>query len=119
MYTDRILEHYHHPRHHGTCAAASHHAEARNPTCGDALKVTLTIEGNRITCARFDGDGCAISQSAADILMTHINDASVQTLKQMDARAMLDLLGIPISAGRMKCALLALETAHRAVEQEM
>ncbi len=115
LYQEHILDHYHNPRHSGHCTDATHHADAHNPSCGDTLAIDLVIDDDVIVNGAFTGDGCAISQAAASILLDYVIGKSVETLEKMDASAMIKLLDVPLSPARIKCGLLALETAHKAL----
>lgn len=69
LYRELILDHAKNPRHFGSLDQATHTAEGVNPLCGDKLKVYFTIgEDNRISDARFEGSGCAISVASASLL---------------------------------------------------
>jgi nitrogen fixation NifU-like protein len=115
-YQEKILDHYHHPRKHGELANATHHAKGRNTSCGDTMKFDLIIKNNIITDIAFVGDGCAISQAAASILAEHTCGHSVDELKKINKDVMLKLLEIPLLPARIKCGLLALETAQNATK---
>ena len=108
LYRDYILEHYKRPRNFGELEPHDLEALEHNPLCGDELGVHIRVKDGRIEDLRFHGHGCAISQASASI--------ASEELKGMDARArsassdadwMIELLGIPVSATRRKCALLA------------
>jgi nitrogen fixation NifU-like protein len=72
--------------------------------------VQLALDGaGRIEDVRFSGHGCAISQAAASMASDEVKGMQVDELLTLDRSFVLDLLGIDISATRMKCALLSLK----------
>jgi nitrogen fixation protein NifU and related proteins len=110
LYREQILEHYKKPHNWGELDGADFEFEDYNPLCGDELKVQLKVDGNeRITDVRFSGHGCAISQASASMASDEIVGMPVADLLKLDRSFVLDLLGIDISATRMKCALLSLK----------
>jgi nitrogen fixation NifU-like protein len=110
LYREQILEHYKQPHHWGELDDADLEFEDNNPLCGDELKVQLKVDGdNRIEDVRFSGHGCAISQAAASMASDEIVGMQIDDLLRLDRSFVLDLLGIDISATRIKCALLSLK----------
>lgn len=106
---DFIIEHYKNPQNYGHLENPDIVHEEGNPSCGDQIRIELKIDNNRISDVRFSGKGCAISQAAASILTEEIKGKTLDEVKQFDKQKMLDLLGIEVSAMRLKCALLALK----------
>lgn len=115
IYQEEILEHYHNPLNQGHLQGATHEHCSLNPTCGDRICMELIINDEEITAISFSGEGCAISQAAASMLTERIKDGSVGALKNLSKDDMLEMLGVQLSPNRMKCGLLALESAHAAL----
>ena len=115
LYRDYILEHYKHPRNFGELEEHDLEAHEHNPLCGDELGVQIVLDGDRIEDLRFQGHGCAISQAAASIASEELKGMKVADVERLGADWMIDLLGIPVSATRRKCALLNLKVVRGAV----
>lgn len=116
MYRRHILEHYKNPRNFGAVEDPDLDEEGANPTCGDELRVTARIEDGRIADVRFEGHGCAISQAAASMLTEELVGEPLETVEGMEKDDVLDMLGIPVSPVRVKCAVLALVTLKGGVD---
>ena len=110
LYREHILEHYKRPQNFGSLPDADLEFRDSNPLCGDEYRVQLKLDGEgRIADLRFDGQGCAISKAACSMVSDEVKGMSLDDLLRLDRRTVLDLLGIEISATRMKCALLSLK----------
>ena len=114
LYRDYILDHYKQPRNFGELDEHDLDAHDHNPLCGDELGVHIRLDDGKIAELRFHGHGCAISQAAASIASDEYVGMDVSAVGELDADWILDLLGIPISATRRKCALLNLKVMRGA-----
>ena len=119
LYRENILEHYKRPHNWSPPAPGLDRVDLQfhdlNPLCGDELTVKLAVgEDDRIEGVRFEGHGCAISQAAASMASDEVTGMKVSEVLALDREFVLDLLGIEISAQRMKCALLSLKVLKSA-----
>lgn len=110
--------------------------EGVNPSCGDDIFLKLKLEGDIITDAAFEGDGCAISQASADIMLSMIvgkkkdealrmgktfmkmikGEASEEEIDSLEeASALRDIAHMP---ARVKCAVLGWRTLKEALGDE-
>lgn len=115
MYQENILDHSRYPRHWGLLEQFSHHAHDDNPLCGDQLEITIQVdESDTIIAIGWDGDGCAISQAAASMLGETLVGQSLDAAKAINKETIFELIGIPLSMNRVKCALLSLKVVKAA-----
>lgn len=104
-----ILELYKHPSDFGVLTKYTHSGEKHNASCGDEFSLQLQVENNIIMDAKFQGAGCAISTASCCLLLDAIKGKKLSVVQKMTSEHMVEMLGIPISAGRIKCATLALD----------
>ncbi|TXH08293.1 MAG: SUF system NifU family Fe-S cluster assembly protein [Candidatus Moraniibacteriota bacterium] len=115
LYQDQILDHYRNPRNFGSLEKPTHVAEVKNPTCGDSLHMDIAVQNGTIADVRFSGSGCAISQASASLLIEYVKGKTVKTALSLGPQDILELLGVPLSPGRVKCGLLSLETLKKSL----
>ena len=117
LYADNILEHFRHPRGKGDLGTASIVHHESNPSCGDEMTVSIQIEEEKIKTIKWDGVGCAISQAAMSMLIEELEDLRIDDVFALSKQDIFDLLGVPISLRRTKCALLCLHTVKNALHK--
>ena len=117
LYRDFILEHYRNPHNRGVLQPHDLHFADSNPTCGDELSMTIQLDDAKqhVADVAHDGRGCAISQASASILTDELRGMSLDELREMDPREVVENLGVPIGPARLKCALLSYKVLQGAV----
>jgi nitrogen fixation NifU-like protein len=135
LYRENLMDHYRHPRNHGTLEHPDCEAEGKNPLCGDHVEIALQVEDDRITAVRFVGHGCAISKASASLMTQAVQGktrAEAEALFQrfhalvlgQDPNGGKDLGQLVVFSGvsrfpvRVKCASLAWHTLKAALASE-
>lgn len=116
LYREVIIDRYKNPQYRGALNPHDITFEDDNPLCGDHIRVDLRVdEHGTVTEAVFDGQGCAISQASADLLMESIQGKSLEEVKALSKEDLLEMLGIELGPVRLKCALLSLKVLKAGV----
>ena len=137
LYQEVILDHNKNPRNFREMETATNTADGHNPLCGDALKVYLEMENEKVKDVSFLGSGCAISKASASIMTQTVKGKSREEAEKMfdefhrmvtgelDEETEENSLGkLKIFAGvrefpaRVKCASLSWHTLHAALHGE-
>ena len=128
FYNEILTEHNLHPYHKHDLPNANLVVEGVNPSCGDDIFLKLRVENGVIEDGAFVGDGCAISQASADIMLdlvigrkkedalhlanlflkmikSGVTESELQQLEE--AGALQDVSHMP---ARVKCAVLGWHT---------
>ena len=128
FYNEVLTDHNMHPIHKHPIDNPNLVLEGVNPSCGDDIVLQLRVEDDKIVEGSFVGEGCAISQASADIMLELIigkskdealslsdafmrmirNEASEEDIELLDeAGALKDISHVP---ARVKCAVLGWHT---------
>ncbi len=141
LYRELILDHARSPRHFGKLEGATHSAEGINPLCGDKLKIYFAIDPDgRISDAKFEGSGCAISVASASLLtdkviglksgdaleffsarvarLTGTPENGDEPASTVDLGKLKALEGVKEFPSRVKCATLAWHAMNSAIQHK-
>jgi len=117
MYREIILDHYKNPRNFGKIKNANAKAEKKNPLCGDEMAMDIKLsKTGKIDDIKFHGAGCSVSRAGGSILTEAIKGKTLSQMKKYSDKDFLKEMAAPITPARKKCALLALETARKALD---
>ncbi len=87
LYQSVIIEHDRSPRNFRTIDGATHHADGRNPLCGDEVSVELVVsDDGTIADVAFQGTGCAVSRASASMMTVALRDQSTEHALELFAR---------------------------------
>ena len=117
LYGEIILDHFKNPRNAGELTNAQISGEDLNPLCGDKVKVWLQVNtAGVVEQFSFIGDGCAISIASTSIIGEEIAGKSLTELENLENEKIYEMIGVPISPGRVKCALLGITCIKKAIK---
>lgn len=117
MYQEIILDYYRNPRNKGILPHPDIVSHDANTSCGDEITMHVLIKDGRIGNCRFTGKGCAISLAAVSMLTEYALGKSLEEVAKFNKQDALNLINIPISCMRLKCALLGLKVLKLGVLQ--
>ena len=135
FYNEILIEHNLHPEHKHDLPDANLVLEGVNPSCGDDIWLKLKVEDRMITDGAFVGDGCAVSQASADMMLDliigkskedalkladiffgmikgEVSDEELDSLEE--ASVLKDVAHMP---ARVKCAVLGWHTREEMLKE--
>jgi len=119
IYKENILDHNRNPHNKKALGDFDLKGEGRNVSCGDSIVLFIKFgKDGKIIDVGFEGDGCAISQAATSMLTDKIKGMSMKDLKLLSPGDIYNMLGIKISLGRTKCALLPYEALNEGFKKQ-
>jgi nitrogen fixation NifU-like protein len=93
MYSQAVLDHFQNPRNAGTLDAATATVSVENPVCGDILELSVRVEAERITEARFRTRGCVTAMACSSLLTELLRGKAPAEIRGITPEQMSEALG--------------------------
>ena len=115
MYSEKVMDHFEHPRNVGEIENPSGMGTVGNAKCGDIMRIYLDIDENQIIRdVKFKTFGCGAAVATSSMATTMVKGKSVQEAMEVTNKAVLEALdGLP--PVKVHCSLLAEEAIHAAL----
>ena len=114
LYSDKVMDHFLHPRNVGMMEDANGIGEVGNAKCGDIMKMYLKIEDDTIQDVKFETFGCGSAIASSSMATEMIKGKPVSEAMQLTNKAVAEALdGLP--AYKMHCSVLAEEAVQAAL----
>ena len=114
MYSEKVMDHFAHPRNVGELPDANGIGEVGNAKCGDIMRMYLKIEHNTIVDVKFMTFGCGAAIATSSMATELIKGKSVDEALQLTNKAVAEALdGLP--PVKMHCSVLAEEALRSAI----
>jgi len=111
---ERLREHLEHPTGRGVRPPGAHDGAAGGAACGDLIRISLRVDGERVDAAGFEASGCGTMTAAGSAVVTLVEGAGVLDAARVGAHEIADELG-GLSPGKFHAADLAADALHRAL----
>ena len=115
LYSEKVMDHFLHPRNVGVIEDADGVGEVGNAKCGDIMKIFLKIDDGVVTDAKFSTFGCGSAIASSSMATEMIIGQPVDKVMELTNKAVAEALdGLP--AHKMHCSVLAEEAIKSAIE---
>ena len=115
LYSEKVMDHFLHPRNVGVIEDADGVGEVGNAKCGDIMKIYLKIDNEIITDVKFETFGCGSAIASSSMATEMIKGKPVTEALELTNKAVAEALdGLP--AHKMHCSVLAEEAIKNALE---
>ena len=118
MYRKQILELARSPHNYGDLESPiTHKFKQENFLCGDGIEVQLNIKDGIVQEVKFKGQGCALCTASASLVTDKVKSMEVKDVENLGEKDILNILNIPVTPGRMDCAMITLKAIKNALKK--
>ena len=114
LYSEKVMDHFRHPRNVGSIENADGIGEVGNAKCGDIMKIYLKIDNDIVTDVKFETFGCGSAIASSSMATELIKGKPLSEVLQLTNKAVTEALdGLP--AHKLHCSVLAEEAIQAAI----
>ncbi len=113
-YSDKVMDHFLHPRNVGEISDASGVGTVGNPICGDVMKMYLKVDKDIIIDAKFKTFGCGAAISTSSMVTEMVKGKTIEEALQITNKAVAEALG-GLPAVKLHCSVLAEQALRSAL----
>ena len=115
VYNEKVMDHFRNPRNVGEVEHADGIGQAGNPVCGDIMELSIKVENDVITDAKFKTFGCGAAIATSSMVTELVKDKTVDEALAVSNKAVADALG-GLPPVKMHCSVLAEEALKAAID---
>ncbi len=115
LYSEKVMDHFTHPRNLGKMDDADGVGEVGNAKCGDIMKIYIKVNDGIITDVKFNTFGCGSAIASSSMATEMIKGKPIAQALELSNKAVVEALdGLP--AHKLHCSVLAEEAVRAAVK---
>ncbi|MDO8749317.1 MAG: Fe-S cluster assembly scaffold protein NifU [Candidatus Omnitrophota bacterium] len=115
QYSEKVMDHFLHPRNIGEIPDASGIGNVGNPVCGDIMRLYIKVDNGKIIDIKFKTFGCGAAISTSSMVTEMVKGKSIDEALTITNKAVAEALG-GLPAVKMHCSVLAEEALKSAIE---
>lgn len=113
-YSEKLIELFRNPKNVGELEDADVKVDEGSPICGDVIRLSLKIKGDRIVDAKFLSFGCAANIATGEVITEKIKGRTLDEAEKITIEEVVkEVEGLP--AIKMHCAVLASKALKKAI----
>ena len=115
VYSDKVMDHFMHPRNVGEIADADGVGEVGNPVCGDMMSFYIKVKDNRLQDIKFKTFGCGAAIAVSSMVSEMAMGKTLEEAMKITPESVADELeGLPKQ--KFHCSNLGAQALHKAIE---
>ncbi len=115
VYSDKVMDHFMHPRNVGEIADADGVGEVGNPVCGDMMSFYIKVKDNRLADIKFKTFGCGAAIAVSSMVSEMAMGKTIEEAMKITPQSVADELeGLPKQ--KFHCSNLGAQALHKAIE---
>ncbi len=115
QYSDKIIEHFIHPRNVGKIENADGVGHVGNPMCGDIMDLYIKVENDKIVDAKFQTYGCAAAIATSSMITELVKGKTIEEALKITNQTVTEALG-GVPPQKRHCSVLAEQALKAAIE---
>jgi len=115
IYSDKVMDHFMHPRNVGEIADADGVGEVGNPVCGDMMTFYIKVENNRLKDVKFKTFGCGAAIAVSSMTSEMAIGKTLEEAMLITPQSVADELG-GLPKVKFHCSNLGADALHQAID---
>ncbi|HLD28053.1 MAG TPA: iron-sulfur cluster assembly scaffold protein [Patescibacteria group bacterium] len=119
MYSDKVLDHFRHPRNQGVIKDADGVGQVGNPVCGDIMKIYIRVKDVKgqgvIKDIKFETLGCGAAIATSSMLTEMVKGKTIKEAVKIGKLDIANELG-GLPKPKLHCSLLAHDGLQKAID---